>query len=96
MRPRLLMHILAPRLHLVRYFGHYAHVSRARRGRGQLVRRIYQADPLLCTCGAQMRILSFITEPPVVRKILEHLQRTRTDPARGPPGVEAEPAALVS
>ncbi len=132
---RLLMHIPAPRLHLVRYFGHYAHVSRARRGRAlpaapaegepalgpnspdasslddapssaerrrlrrqwaQLIRRIYEADPLLCTCGAQMRVISFITEPPVVRKILEHLQSTRTDPARGPPCVEVEPAALVS
>ncbi len=30
---RLLMHIPAPRLHLVRYYGHYSHVSRARRRR---------------------------------------------------------------
>jgi hypothetical protein len=56
----------------------------------------YEADPLLCTCGAQMRILSFITDPGVVRRILEHLQSNSTDPARGPPRLEAEPAALVS
>jgi len=30
---RMLMHVPAPRLHLVRYYGHYAHVSRAQRRR---------------------------------------------------------------
>ncbi len=39
-----------------------------------------------------MRILSFITEASVVRKIRDHLQSTHTDPARGPPRVDAEPA----
>ena len=28
---RLVMHIPAPRLHLVRYYGHYSHILRARR-----------------------------------------------------------------
>lgn len=36
----------------------------------QLIRRVYEAGPLLCECRAQMRILSFITDPPVVTKIL--------------------------
>ena len=84
---RLLMHIPAPRLHLVRYYGRYSHVARARRRRqmeavpgagpqvpgadflatgspddelsraerrrlrrgwAQLIRRVYEADPLLC------------------------------------------------
>ena len=129
------MHIPAPRLHLVRYYGYYSHVSRARRRQAvceaapegeatengdspdavslddelsraegkrlrrqwaELIRRIYESDPLLCTCGAQMRVLSFITEPPVVRKILEHLHRIGSDQARAPPGLELEPEALVS
>ena len=120
------MHIPAPRLHLVRYYGQYAHVPRARRRRAaceataegevaqgsdspdaaslddevsraerrrlrrqwaELIRRIYEADP-------QMRVISFITEPSVVTKILEHLQRTGSDPARAPPRLE--PEALVS
>ncbi len=76
-------------------------VSRAERKRlrrqwAELIRRIYEADPLLCTCGAQMRVLSFITEPPVVKKILGHLERTGSDPARAPPRLELEPEALVS
>jgi len=130
---RLVMHIPVPRLHLVRYYGHSSHVSRARRRRAgceaaaeaasgsdspdaaplddevsraerrrlrrqwaQLIRRIYESDPLLCACGAQMRILSFITEPLVVKKILEHLERTGSAPARAPPRLAPAPEALVS
>ncbi len=45
--------------------------------------------PLLCpACGGPMRILSFITDPPVVA-ILQHLELPHTpppiSPARGPP-----------
>ena len=47
-----------------------------------------------------MRILSFITDPPVVKKILGHLdsylEGPGTDSARGPPGLELEPSVLVS
>jgi hypothetical protein len=44
-----------------------------------------------------MRVLSCITEPPVVSKILEHLQRLERDPARAPPRREdAASEALVS
>ncbi len=46
-----------------------------------------------------MRILTFITDPAVARKIRDHRQSTKTDPARGPPLVDVEPAepiALVS
>jgi hypothetical protein len=40
-----------------------------------LIGRVYQSDPLVCPkCGSQMRILSFITQDRVIRKILEHLK----------------------
>ena len=67
-----------------------------RRGWAQLIRQIYEADPLLCTCGAQMRILSFLTDPPVVNKILEHLQSGGSEAVRAPPRPELEPQALAS
>jgi hypothetical protein len=55
-----------------------------------LLARIYEVLPLLCpACGGPMRILSFITDPPVVVAILEHLELPCTpppiSPARGPP-----------
>jgi hypothetical protein len=127
---RLLMHIPAPRLHLVRYYGHYSHVARARRRAqanedppatryaldpdhradptsraerrrlrrqwAKLIRHIYEVDPLRCPCGAEMRIVAFLTEPRVVRKILDHLDRAGAGRSREPPRGDAEPQALAS
>ncbi len=40
-----------------------------------LLARIYEVLPLLCpACGGPMRIVSFITDPPVVVAILQHLE----------------------
>ncbi len=53
-----------------------------------MIRRIYEADPLTClACGAEMRIISFLTDPPVVRKILAHVAGSGGTPGRGPPVV---------
>ena len=116
---RLLMHIPAPRLHLLSYSGEYSSVVRARRreaakaqdtkqdpaddeatdddlpstaerrrlrrGWAQMIRRIYEVDPLTCRCGAQMRIISFILDPRVVTKILVHLADKGAAQGRAPP-----------
>jgi len=55
-----------------------------------LLARIYEAFPLTCPrCGAEMRIIAFITEAVDVRAILEHIDEPATPPriasARGPP-----------
>ena len=40
----------------------------------QLIRKVWQEDPLLCPrCGGTMRIISFITEQGVIDKILRHI-----------------------
>jgi hypothetical protein len=40
----------------------------------RLIKKIYEVDPLTCTrCGAIMQIISFIGDPPVIKKILLHL-----------------------
>jgi hypothetical protein len=57
----------------------------ARRRWAQLIRRIYEVDPLVCPrCGGQMRTIAFITEPRVIGKILRHLAEKGVD-ARSPP-----------
>jgi hypothetical protein len=58
----------------------------------RLIRKIFEADPLLCTCGGRMRIVSFITDPRVVDRIVRHRESGRCktqDPfeTRGPPKV---------
>src|SRR5881628_1033479 len=56
----------------------------------RLLRKIFEADPLLCSSGATMKIVSLITEPRVVDRILRHLEsdackaRNPIEP-RGPP-----------
>jgi len=60
----------------------------------RLVRKIFEADPLLCPCGGRMRIVSFITDARVVGRILRHRESGRCktqDPfePRPPPGASA-------
>jgi len=116
---RVVMHIPEPRRHVIRYYGAYSSVVRARRRReatvtagaprgeasaapvpeaptdaelrvsrrrwAALIRRIFEVDPLVCPrCAGPMRIIAFITEPPVIKKILHHLAATGVD-ARSPP-----------
>jgi len=60
----------------------------------RLIKKIFEADPLLCSCGARMRIVSFITDPRVGDGILRHLESGRCraqDPfePRAPPPAPA-------
>jgi hypothetical protein len=66
-----------------------------RRAWAQLIKRIYEVDPLLCpTCGAEMKIIGFVTVHEVVTKILKHLrQKAETEKSRGPPKAERFAAA---
>ena len=57
---------------------------------GRATRSHLRRVPLLCPAsGGPMRILSFLTDPPVVTAILVHLEFPHTpppiSPARGPP-----------
>ena len=61
----------------------------------RLIKKIFEADPLLCPCGGRMRIISFITDPRVVDRILRHRESGRCktrDPfdPRPPPGALAK------
>ena len=68
-----------------------------------LLARIYEVFPLVCPlCGAEMRVIAFITDAPTIRDLLVHLGEPtappRIAPARGPPlwaatGAEHDPSA---
>jgi hypothetical protein len=71
------------------------HRSPARYLWAMLLARIYEAFPLTCpTCGAEMRIVAFITEAAPVQRILDHIGEPTTPPriapTRGPPPWEEE------
>ena len=55
-----------------------------RRQWARLIAKVFEVDPLRCVCGSTMRVVAFILDPAVIRKILQH--RPRTEPrAHAPP-----------
>ena len=63
----------------------------ARRCWSRLIRKIYEVDPLLCPeCGGLMKIIAFIEEAAVIRKILEHLRLWEEPEPRAPPPLPAQ------
>ncbi|MFQ5742820.1 MAG: hypothetical protein ACE5HV_04440 [Acidobacteriota bacterium] len=62
---------------------------RARLTWAALIKKVYETDPLLCRfCGAEMKIIAFITEHPGVCRILEHI---RMPPQRSEPLAHSPP-----
>jgi hypothetical protein len=50
-----------------------------------LLKRVLDVDALVCPgCGAAMVVLAFLTVPPVVRRILDHLDLPSTAPRLSP------------
>jgi hypothetical protein len=67
-----------------------------RRCWAEMLRRVYEVDPLVCPrCGGEMRVVGFITEPGVIRRILDHL-RKRDRPSRSPPPLRPRPVAALA
>ncbi|MBK9115549.1 MAG: transposase [Betaproteobacteria bacterium] len=67
-----------------------AHHRAARNAWAMLLARIYEVFRLACSrCGAQMRIIAFITDPSTLHGLLRHLGEPtappRIAPALGPP-----------
>ena len=46
----------------------------------ELIKKILEVDPLTCPqCGSEMRIISLIQDPDVIRRILEYLGLWKQD-----------------
>ena len=67
-------------------------VQRRRASWARLIKKIFEVDPLLCNCGAEMKIVSFITDLRVVDRILRHLE-SQGCLARDPSEPRAPPQA---
>ncbi|MDH3382994.1 MAG: hypothetical protein OEM42_02915 [Deltaproteobacteria bacterium] len=68
-----------------------AWLTARRKSWARLIRRVYEVDPLLCPCGQRMRVVGFIAQAPVIRKILDHIGRSFDPlklPGRSPPFLE--------
>jgi hypothetical protein len=63
-----------------------------RRRWAELIRRVYEVDPLVCPrCGGEMRVIGFITQPSLIDRIVDHLRRREKIPR--PPPLSAQPLA---
>jgi hypothetical protein len=70
------------------------------KGWAAMIRKVYEVDPLICPkCGGRMKVVSILTEPAVVDRIIQHLKLTFVA-EKPPPGAglqellwEADPAA---
>ena len=65
----------------------------------ELLRRIYEVDPLACPrCAAPMRIVAVITDPAVITRILVHRARSaeRARQSRSPPPARRRSSALAT
>ncbi len=51
-----------------------SHCARRRQGAG-LIAKVFEVDPLRCACGGTMRVIAFILDPVVIRKILQQRPR---------------------
>ena len=61
-----------------------------RRRWAQLIKRVYEVDPLLCPSrGGEMRIIAFIIDHKAVDAILRHLAKAEAQSPRGPPTAAA-------
>jgi len=66
-----------------------------RRRWANLIRRVYEVDPLVCPrCGGEMRVVGFITEPSLIKRILDHL-RKRDKVSRPPPLLQPAVASIA-
>jgi hypothetical protein len=71
------------------------HARALRRGWAQLIKRVYEVDPMMCPlCSGEMPIIAFIVEHDVVDAILRHLAKTKAQSPRGPLGAAAHPASF--
>jgi signal peptidase II len=65
-----------------------------RRAWAQLLRRVYEISPLTCArCGTEMRIISVILDPAVVKRILDHIRKKKDAGPRPPPDAQRSLAA---
>ena len=66
-------------------------VPKSRASWARLIRRVFECDPLACPrCGAEMRVIAFLTDPAVIDRILRHLEE---HPPEAPFDARAPPAA---
>ena len=66
------------------------------KGWAGMIRKVYEADPLLCPhCGAEMKVIAFIEDHKVIDNIIDHL-KLRFQAERPPPSQIVQQELLMA
>jgi len=58
----------------------------------RLIQKIYEVDPLICPkCGGEMRVIAFIEDYKIIKKILDYLGIYEFGKKRSPPRINTSP-----
>lgn len=72
--------------------GEWPALTARRRRWAELLRMVFKVEVEVCPrCGGEARIVGLVTEPPVVRRILAHLERRGVEARAGPWATVAAP-----
>ncbi len=68
-----------------------------RRGWAEMIRKVYEVDPLLCPkCGGTMKVIAFITDYSVVDRIISHLKLTFVASKPPPPRMASQELLMAA
>ncbi len=67
------------------------------KGWAAMIRKVYEVDPMLCPrCSGAMKVIAFITEHPVVDRIIDHLKLTFVADRPPPPQVAYQEVLMAA
>lgn len=67
------------------------------KGWAEMICKVYEVDPLLCPqCGGTMKVIAFITDFPVVDRIIDHLKLTFVADKPPPPQLASQELLIAA
>ena len=67
------------------------------KGWAEMILKVYEVDPLLCPqCGGMMRVIAFLTDYPVVDRIINHLKLTFIATKPPPPRIAYQEVLMAA
>jgi hypothetical protein len=68
-----------------------------RKGWAEMIRKVYEVAPLICpNCQGQMKVVAFITDYPVVDRIIRHLKLSFQAERPPPPQVAQQQLMMTA
>jgi len=67
------------------------------KGWAEMIRKVYEVDPMICPqCGGMMKVIAFLTDYPVVDRIINHLKLTFVAERPPPPHIACQEVLVAA